>query len=199
MRALRYLFAKYRACALLSCFDTPRSDVLGGWARWRWLVEQRRNGRLVEPSVRVLGNLKVLEERLRLGQGATLDLGVILWMEQLEGAITLDEGAYVGPYAYLGTSTHRIMIGAHSMIGAHGYIIAENHVTQRKDLPYSQQGYAGGDVLIGSNAWLGSHVVVLPGVSIGDGAIIGAGAVVTKDVPAGETWAGVPARRIKST
>ena len=50
---------------------------------------------------------------------------------------------------------------------------------------------------IGNNVWLGAGAVVLHGVSIGDGAVIGANAVVVKDVPAGEIWGGVPARRIR--
>jgi acetyltransferase-like isoleucine patch superfamily enzyme len=82
------------------------------------------------------------------------------------------------------------------MIGAHSYIITENHSTQRRDIPYARQGYEGANVKIGRNVWCGCHVTILPGVTIGDHAIIGAGAVVTKSVPKGETWGGVPARRI---
>lgn len=54
-----------------------------------------------------------------------------------------------------------------------------------------------GHCRVGDHAYLGTGAVVLPSRSIGSGAVIGAGSVVTKDVPAGETWAGVPARRIK--
>ncbi|MFM9088786.1 MAG: acyltransferase, partial [Cyanobium sp.] len=54
--------------------------------------------------------------------------------------------------------------------------------------------YAGGDITIGNNVWICAHVTILPSVSIGDAAVIGAGAVVTQSVPAGETWGGVPAR-----
>ena len=61
------------------------------------------------------------------------------------------------------------------------------------------RGFDGADVQIGTNVWIGCHVVVLPGVTIGDHAIIGAGAVVTKTVPAGETWAGVPARIVRQS
>ena len=52
-------------------------------------------------------------------------------------------------------------------------------------------------IKIGKNVWIGSNAAVLPGVTIGDNAVIGAGAVVTKDVPANRIAAGVPAKVIK--
>jgi acetyltransferase-like isoleucine patch superfamily enzyme len=55
-----------------------------------------------------------------------------------------------------------------------------------------------GPIVIGDHVWLGSRVTVLKGVTIGDGAIIAAGSVVTKDVPAGELWGGVPAHAIRA-
>jgi maltose O-acetyltransferase len=60
------------------------------------------------------------------------------------------------------------------------------------------QGYEGKPITIGRNVWLGAHVIVLPGVTIGDNAVVGAGSVVTTSVSGGEIWAGVPARRIRS-
>lgn len=54
-------------------------------------------------------------------------------------------------------------------------------------------------VVIGRKVWLGAAVTVLPGVTIGDDAVVGAGAVVTKDVPANAIVAGVPARLIRMT
>ena len=53
-------------------------------------------------------------------------------------------------------------------------------------------------ITLGRNVWLGAKCVVLKGVTIGDGSIIGAGSVLTKSVPSGETWAGVPARPVRS-
>jgi acetyltransferase-like isoleucine patch superfamily enzyme len=53
-------------------------------------------------------------------------------------------------------------------------------------------------IVIGQDVWLGCNVVVLKGVSIGDGAVVAAGAVVTKSIPANEIWGGVPAKYIKT-
>jgi acetyltransferase-like isoleucine patch superfamily enzyme len=195
-RIRQYLYAKYRAFAPISCFESPRSDILRGSQRWRWLVHQRRSGRLIEPSVRVQGELSALNERLVLGEGIHLDHGVILWLGERTGSICLRERVYVGPYSYLGTSSHKLNIGEDTMIGAHSYIITENHGTTRKDIPYSRQSFVGSDVIIGTNVWIGCHATILPGVTIGDNAIIGAGAVVTKNVPPGESWAGVPAKKL---
>lgn len=192
----KYAYAKYRAFAPVSCFDTPRADVLRGWRRWRWLVRQRRTGRLIEPSVRVQGELERLEARLLLDEGIHLDQSVIVWLGGAQGSIHLGARVYVGPFSYLGVAGHKLEIGADTMIGAQSYIITENHSTHRRDIPYARQGYLGADVKIGRNVWIGCHVTVLPGVTIGEHAIIGAGAVVTNDVPGGETWAGVPARKL---
>ena len=54
----------------------------------------------------------------------------------------------------------------------------------------------GGEVVIGSRVWIGYRAIILPGIRIGDGAVVGAGAVVTKDVPAFTIVAGNPARPI---
>jgi acetyltransferase-like isoleucine patch superfamily enzyme len=196
LKTVNYFYAKYRAFAWLSCFDSPNPNLLRGWKRWQWLARQRKMGRLVEPSVRIHGNLGSLEQRLVLGKDTHLDHGVIVWLGDEWGSIQLAERVYVGPYTFLGTNNHKLQIGEDSMIGAHSYIITENHGARRTDVPFKQQNYTGADVAVGRNVWLGCHVTILPGVAIGDHAIIGAGAVVTKNVPADETWAGVPAKKI---
>jgi acetyltransferase-like isoleucine patch superfamily enzyme len=94
--------------------------------------------------------------------------------------------AYVGHNTFLG-SCHDLNIGDNVMIGVNSCLITVNHRSDRTDILYSKQGYTGAPVSIGEYAWLGAHVVVLPGVSIDKDAIIGAGAVVTKDVPTRKT------------
>lgn len=196
-RGLQFLYVKYRAFAPLSCYMSPRSDILRGWARWRWLVRQRRNGREIEPSIRVQGELKALESRLELRQGCQIDIGCIVWLGNMAGRISVAENTYIGPYSFLGAHNESLTIGRDCMIGAHCYLITANHSTDEKELPYCKQGYRGADITMGTNVWLGCHVVVLPGVTIGDGAIVGAGAVVTRNIPAGEVWGGVPAKKIR--
>jgi acetyltransferase-like isoleucine patch superfamily enzyme len=199
-KILSFLYAKFRGCAWLSCFDSPRPSVLRGWRRWSWLAQQRNAGRLIEPSVQFWCD-DSLNEHLLLGMASYIDRGAIVWIgaeENNAATISLGERVYVGPYSFLG-SCHRLTIGAETMIGANAYITTVNHSTQRRDIPYAQQGYEGEDVTIGKNVWIGCHVTILPGVTIGDNAIIGAGAVVTKNVPSGETWVGVPARRISTS
>jgi acetyltransferase-like isoleucine patch superfamily enzyme len=168
-----------------------------GIARWKWLASQRRNGRLIDPSVE-LRFAEPLDARLSLGPAATLDKGVIVWISDECGEkarISVGARSYVGPYTFIG-SCHTLEIGEDTLIGASCYLITVNHRKEDPNRSTLEQGYRGADVRIGRNVWIGTNVVVLPGVCIGDGAVIGAGAVVTKNVPPGETWCGVPARRM---
>jgi acetyltransferase-like isoleucine patch superfamily enzyme len=55
-----------------------------------------------------------------------------------------------------------------------------------------------GAIVLGRHVWLGANVIVLRGVTIGDGAVVAAGAVVTRSIPAREIWAGVPARHLRT-
>jgi acetyltransferase-like isoleucine patch superfamily enzyme len=201
-KVFNYLHAKYRAFTWLSCFDSARPDVFSGFPRWKWLAHQRKAGHQIEPSLRIQGDIANLKESLTFGDGVIIDRGVTIWIGgegKEKGKINLGSRVYIGPYAYLGTSTHHLKIGDDSMIGAYTYIITENHGITRQDIPYSYQGYVGADVVIGKNVWIGCHVAILPGVTIGDHAIIGAGAVVTKSVPNGQIWGGVPAGVLPSS
>ena len=65
--------------------------------------------------------------------------------------------------------------------------------------PINRRLFSKGDVAIGDNVWIGDKATILPGVTIGDGAVIAANSVVTKDVPAYSVAAGNPARVLKTT
>ncbi len=76
-----------------------------------------------------------------------------------------------------------ITVGRHVMFGAHCYIIASNHVFASLDIPYILQGDHAKGIVIEDNVWIGGGSIILDGVTIGRNAVIGAGAIVTKDIP----------------
>jgi acetyltransferase-like isoleucine patch superfamily enzyme len=91
--------------------------------------------------------------------------------------------------------TGGITIGDGSLIGHGSTLTTLNHAID----PGRRADMIPAPVTIGRKVWLGAGVTVLPGVMIGHGAIVGAGSVVTKDVPANAIVAGVPAKLIRPT
>lgn len=77
----------------------------------------------------------------------------------------------------------RIEIGASCLFGENVKIYDHNHVFQDTSEPIKDQGLAASFVRIEEDCWLGSNVVVLPGITIGKGSIIGAGTVVSRSIP----------------
>ena len=91
----------------------------------------------------------------------------------------------------------RIEIGNDCMIADSVHLYDHDHGYTELSLPIAQQGYTTSPIKIGNNVWLGAKVTVLKGVTIGDGVIVGANAVVTKDLPANSICGGIPAKVIK--
>jgi maltose O-acetyltransferase len=85
-----------------------------------------------------------------------------------------------------------VRIGARCQIGPNVQILTPDH--PRDPAARATGAEWGRPIAIGADVWIGGGAILLPGVSVGDGAIIGAGAVVTRDVAPGETVAGNPAR-----
>lgn len=83
------------------------------------------------------------------------------------------------------------------MMGPDVSILTHTHNIERTDIPMGQQGMRVSEVIIGNDVWIGMRVVIMPGVRIGIGVVIGAGAAVTKDVPDYAVVGGVSARIIK--
>lgn len=108
----------------------------------------------------------------------------------------------VGDRVFLGAGCEfnvrkRIEIGADCLIASGCKFIDHDHGMSRRDLPMNQQsGGAEAAIVLENDVWLGANAVVLKGVRIGRGAIVAAGAVVTKSIPEFEIWGGVPARRL---
>jgi maltose O-acetyltransferase len=90
-----------------------------------------------------------------------------------------------------------LKIGNDVMMGPDVMIFTQNHKTERLDIPMRLQTAPKEPVYIGDDVWIGARVIILPGRKIGEGVIIGAGAVVTKDVPDYAVVGGNPAKVIK--
>ena len=88
-----------------------------------------------------------------------------------------------------------VIIGNNVMIGPHTLITTVNHPLNAKERRNHMA--VATPVTIGNDVWIGGNVTILPGVTIGDRAVIAAGAVVTKDIPANTVAGGVPAKVIK--
>src|SRR5699024_2200 len=87
-----------------------------------------------------------------------------------------------------------VRLGHSVRIGAHTSILAFNHTITDPDVAVFRQPISAQGIVIGDDVWIGSHVMILDGVTIGDRAVVAAGSVVTKDVPAGAIVAGNPAK-----
>lgn len=107
---------------------------------------------------------------------------------------------FIGDNSGLGLNcriTGPLTIGNDVMMGPNVSIFTQNHETQDLTKPMRLQTAPKFAVTVGDDVWIAANVIILPGINIGNHAIIGAGAVVTKDVPDYAVVGGNPARIIK--
>lgn len=121
------------------------------------------------------------------GHNLAIQLPVVL---ENPGSICIGNDVSLSGYTHFWGSG-RITIGDRVMIGAHSSISASTHDYRT---PSPRWTWVGKPVVIEDDVWIGSNCSILPGITIGKGAVVGAGAVVTKDIPPYAIVAGVPAR-----
>lgn len=158
-----------------------------------WLVSRNNQGSIESPSRICFESSKInLEKESRIGSGSIIDAD-------------LD----IGYFSDIGRNCE--FIGGEISIGRY-CDIARNVVFQANNHDYNQYPAVNnrlwqernnitttveGSIEVGNDVWIGTRVIILPDVEIADGAVIGAGAVVTKDVESFEVVAGVPAKHVK--
>ncbi len=160
-------------------WEVARRDAYVRWPVHGNVLEALREGRLeigphtlLEPHVWITAPG---DARVRIGAGTFLNIGVMVAADGL------------------------VEIGDHCML-ANGCVVTDaDHRFDDPTRPVTWQGFdSRGPTRLGDNVWLGAHVVVTSGVTIGDRCVIGANSVVTEDVPAGTVAAGAPARVLRA-
>lgn len=144
---------------------------------------------------------------IRLGQKSLRQFCGRLMLAECGKEVNIEKGAVFSPrvslgdYSGIGVNAKiygACSIGKYVMMGEDVTIINRNHRFDRTDIPMMEQGFEPErPVIIGNDVWIGDRVVILPGVRVGDGSVIGAGSVVTRDVPEMAIVAGNPARVIR--
>ena len=118
----------------------------------------------------------------------------------IEGKFTIGDNSVLTMGVNIRAAGGEIHIGTNTGLGAHSVVIAANHAGgASKTYLHTRWDESRAGVHIGNNVWIGASCVILPGVRIGDNSVIGAGSIVTKDIPPDEVWSGSPARRIMPT
>ena len=114
--------------------------------------------------------------------------------------VDFPENIYIGKNSFVNGGqlfagkNSRIVIGNDCMVSYNVHIRTTYHYYKDKTIPMKEQGMGEKDIIIGNNVWIGHSAQVMSGVTIHDGSIIAAGAVVTKDVPPNDCVGGVPAK-----
>lgn len=132
----------------------------------------------------------------------TIELGLETWIERgsvlwaFGGSIKTAPRVFIGPYVTI-YGHGGVEIGEWSLISMHATILSSNHTIPAMDRCIRWEKDVQLPTKIGRDVWVGANAVILGGVTIGDGAVVAAGAVVTKDVDSGAIVAGNPAKVLR--
>jgi len=194
--------------SLLADRPTILASVLRGWA-YRSVLGSVGPGCVVESHVRLLVPGRIfLGRRVLLGEGCFLDAHSLqgrielrddVWLSRGcllvtgDTEIVVEERAYIGHHCLL-YGHGGIRVGRDALLANNVQLICGNHTFARRDIPIRDQPSEEKPIVVGDDVWLGASAIVLGGVTIGQGAVVGAGAVVTGDLPPYSIARGVPAR-----
>jgi galactoside O-acetyltransferase len=133
---------------------------------------------------------------LTLGDGTSIESRCTLLSKN--GSLCIGTDCYLNKNVRIGSDGGEVRIGDNVMMGPNIVIDPSTHGHERLDIPMRAQPLRHGSIIIGDDVWLGANCVILRDTTIGNGCIVGAGAVVTNDLPPMSIAAGVPARIIRT-
>ncbi len=139
--------------------------------------------------------------RLTTGVGCRLE--AYIGNKPDEVKLVFGNNVQINDYVHM-VAMDKITIGDNVLMASHVFISDNSHGSYKGDgrdsdpnLPPTEREYVTAPVYIGKNVWIGECVCIMPGVNIGDGCVVGAHSVVTKDIPAFCIAVGSPAKIIK--
>ncbi len=163
-----------------------------------WKIVLEINGGGLGKNAKIYESVKLFSKKgfpIRIGNNVSIEKGVIISTSE-RGRVDIGNNVYIGEYSVL-TSNDEIEIGDNVLISPHNDIVDFNHIYSDITQPVNKQGVVTKKIMIEEDVWIGSGSKILMGVTIGKGAVVGAGSVVTKDVPAFHVVVGNPAKTIK--
>ncbi len=150
------------------------------------------------PGTRLVPPLEVYRpDRIRLGERVHIGAGGWLYVASEQAALEIGDRTRMSGLCVL-SAAERVSLGRAVLLGRNVYIADHIHGVMEPDVPIFEQPLEKVEpVEIGDRAWLGQNVVVLPGVTIGAGAVVGANSVVADDVAPRTVVVGAPARPVR--
>lgn len=166
-------------------------------ARWAWL-KLRWRGRLVTDGICFV----CPRVKFEIGKGAKVHLGRWSWIGHGTKIRAHEGEVFIGAKSVLGqectvSAFQHVSIGRECIVADRVMLIDFDHGVVEVERPIRLQGIYKRDVRVGHNVWIGYGACFLRGVTVGDNAIVGTSAVVTRDVPANAVVGGVPAKLIR--
>ena len=158
------------------------------------MLPDRTKLKAIGKNVRFEDDVRLLSpERISIGDDVLLMYGV--YLSPCGAHITIGSNTHFAPYGVL---YGPLTIGNNVAVAAHVTLASIGHGYDRTDIPMVEQPAQKKEIVIEDDVWIGANAVIIGGVTVGTGTIVGAGAVVTKDVPPFSVVGGAPARVIRN-
>jgi len=136
-------------------------------------------------------------KNISLGRAVNFGPYVQMYAEECPAGIEIgDNSGFNSNVMINADKSQGIKIADYVLVGPNVIFRAADHVFESRDIPIRDQGHESGRIVVERDVWIGANAIILKDVTIKQGAVIGAGSVVTKDVGEYEVVAGVPARPI---